>query len=120
MAKALLKAGPEGRSIVELRRAVKAGVAHLEERFPNGVWRRFFRLKDFKFTDPCRCVIGTIGQCMPKTDRHFYNEWARGLDALGLVAGSYEVKDYGFDWVSCDEAPVLAELWRRVLKGERI
>jgi hypothetical protein len=110
------------RTKTEMRAAVRRGIKLLDEKLPR--WRRLFRIKEFDFSDPCRCVIGTIGSFQLCDDG---NNWDRGKRALGISnpasRDQHPPHHYGLDWSSFDgpEARAyLTALWKKALKGERI
>lgn len=111
--------------MAELRKVVRRGIKLLDERLP--CWRKVISLKQFDYEDPCRCVLGTIGSTQLCSTRP--GNWYKGMDALNLdkmTDYSNRCNEpntaiyYGFDWGHYDEAPILARLWTKAIKGERV
>lgn len=104
----------EGRSMVELRAAVKKGISILDARIPQ--WRRIFKTTpDFDFENPCRCVIGFVGSCQPDDPEQLWaDEWHKGKKALG-IEHSIDLT-MGFDWEHRSEIPLLTNLWKTEFK----
>lgn len=109
----------EGRTHKELVAAVRRGIALLESAFPNGRWRQLFKLKEFDFDNPCRCILGTVGQFQRLSNE---TPWNRGKQALGIVQ-DMDAAHYGFDWKmegGNRESEILARLWKAAIKGQPI
>ena len=106
----------KGRSKPELRAAVRRGIILLDKKLPT--WRRLFRIKEFNFCDPCRCILGTIGsvQLLDTSD----NLFKKGKAALGLVLDKDVSIRLGFDWQEYDEHGVLTALWQDAIRGRRV
>lgn len=105
----------QGRNYRKLKQAVRRGVALLDERLPD--WKQLVRIKEFDFTDPCKCVVGTIGRF--QLDSNCGSRWDRGKESLGLESDA-GVKYCGFDWEHQDEAPILSRLWLRELRRQSL
>lgn len=108
-----------GRTKRELRAAVKRGIEVLNAHYPQ--WWKVIKLRQFKFSDPCRCVVGTIGgvECR-KANPQALTNWERGKHALGLRYANWShtavMADHGFDWKAMEEIPYLTELWKAAIR----
>lgn len=109
-----------GRTNAELEAAVAQGVARLNDYVPG--WRNAFTTKRaYNFEDPCKCVLGTIGERFGpyrRRDEAEDTNWDRGKLALDLspvrppnMFTLTQAQQHGFDWTDTEEIPILVKLW---------